>query len=448
MGKPTGFLEDARREAPERDPLARQQDWNDFHGTLSDRSRRKQGGRCMDCGVPFCQAGIVFDGQRLGCPLHNLIPEWNDLTFLGNPERALSRLLKTNCFPEFTSRVCPALCERACVCGMIGEPVTVRDNERAIIDYAFANDLMVPVTPQVRSGKRVAVVGSGPAGLAAAYYLNRRGHSVTVFERDRSPGGLLTYGIPNMKLPKDVVSRRIQLMEQEGVQFQTGQELGVNLKAEVLANEFDLTILCCGAQQPRKLTFPETPQSGVYYALDYLKDAAMAQLGEKPLARSAKGRRVVVVGAGDSAADCIATALRQGCERVSQLIRKPSAYYGGGHDYAHAETTARYGRDIREFETQISHLQLDEQGALTGLTTVCGGTQQDRDADLLIIASGFTGAESAATEALTTLQQLEADCLTAGDMQEGASLVVLAIRSGKKAAAEADRRLMGYTNIR
>lgn len=235
----------------------------------------------MDCGVPFCQAGICFDGQRLGCPLHNLIPEWNDLLWSGNRERALSRLLKTNCFPEFTGRVCPALCERACVCGMIGAPVTVRDNELSIIEYASDNDLVVPQPPVSRSGKRIAVVGSGPAGLSAAFFLNRRGHSVVVFERDRFPGGLLTYGIPAMKLPKNIVRRRIALLD-----------------------------------------------------------------GTDP-ALSAAGKDVVVVGAGDSASDCIATALRQGCRSVLQLIRKPASRYGNRSDYAHEEAEAACGSDIR-----------------------------------------------------------------------------------------------------
>ncbi|MEA4965073.1 MAG: glutamate synthase subunit beta [Oscillospiraceae bacterium] len=446
MGKPTGFLEDTRQEGPQREPLSRVRDWEEFHGALSERSRRRQGGRCMDCGVPFCQAGIVFDGQRLGCPLHNLIPEWNDLVYRGNPERALSRLLKTNCFPEFTSRVCPALCERACVCGMNGEPVTVRDNERAIIDYAFSNDLMAPQPPQVRSGKRVAVVGSGPAGLAAAYYLNRRGHSVTVFERDKTPGGLLTYGIPNMKLPKEVVRRRVRLMELEGVEFRTGCEVGVDVAPEALAESYDLTVLCCGAQEPRRLEFPEKAAHGVCYALDYLKTAAGALLGEAPLSVTAAGKRVVVVGAGDSAADCIATALRQGCKEVAQLIRKPAAFYGGG-DYAHEEATALYGRDIREFETQVTHLRLDADGALAGVVSACGGEEREREAELLILASGFSSSTPSALHAAEALRQCGAEVLTAGDLCGGASLVVLAIAGGKQAAAEADRRLMGYTNI-
>ena len=265
----------------------------------------------MDCGVPFCQAGVTFDGALLGCPLHNLIPEWNDLLWNGNYEGALQRLLKTSPFPEFTARVCPALCEKACVCGRVSQPVTVRENELAIIEYAFENDLMQPMPPAARSDKRIAVVGSGPAGLSAAYYLNRRGHHVTVFERDPLPGGLLTYGIPEMKLPKQIVARRISLLEQEGVVFRTNCCVGRDLSPEALAAEFDLAIFCCGAQQPRPLPFAEA--GGVFYALDYLRASAQALLAQAEPAVTAAGKHVVLVGAGDSASDCISVALRQGC---------------------------------------------------------------------------------------------------------------------------------------
>ena len=447
MGKPTGFLEYERAEDPERGAAERLGDFDSFRGELPERGRRRQGGRCMDCGVPFCQAGITFAGQRLGCPLYNLIPEWNDLVWSGNRERALSRLLKTNCFPEFTGRVCPALCEHACILGMIGKPVTVRDNELSIIEYAFENDLMAPQPPATRSGKRIAVVGSGPAGLACAYYLNRRGHSVTVFERDRTPGGLLSYGIPNMKLPHEVVRRRIRLMEAEGVEFRTGCAVGREQRAEALAEDFDLAVFCCGAQRPREMRFPETPAGGVVYSLEYLRGEAACQLGEGPLSPDAKGKNVVVVGAGDSASDCVATALRQGCRSAAQLIRKPASFYGNRNDYAHEEALAALGRDVRQFETQISHLKLDENGALAGVTAVSGGEERELPAELLILASGFAGCESEALEAEDALRKTGLPVLRAGDMQNGSTLVVLAIADGKRAAAEADRALMGYTNI-
>jgi len=447
LGKPTGFLDYERQEDPEREPCERVRDFAGFHGDLSERSRRRQGGRCMDCGVPFCQAGIQFGGQRLGCPLHNLIPEWNDLVWSGNRERALSRLLKTNCFPEFTGRVCPALCENACILGMIGKPVTIRDNELSIIEYAFDNDLMLPQIPATRSGKRIAVVGSGPSGLACAYYLNRRGHSVTVFERDQTPGGLLTYGIPSMKLPKAVVRRRLDLMAAEGVVFHAGCEVGKDISAEDLAGEFDFAVFCCGAQQPREMHFPEKAESGVLYALDYLRGEVRTLLEEGSLQISAKGKNVVVVGAGDSASDCIATALRQGCRSITQLIRKPAAFYGNRNDYAHEETLALYGCDIRRFETQVSHLRLDENGALTGVTAVCRSEESELPAELLILASGFSGCQAESLAAAEACRSAGLPVLTAGDMDAGSTLVVLAIASGKQAAADADRALMGYTNI-
>jgi glutamate synthase (NADPH/NADH) small chain len=447
VGKPTGFMDYERADNPVRDPLERVRDFDAFHDELSERARRRQGGRCMDCGVPFCQAGITFGGQRLGCPLHNLIPEWNDLVWSGNRERALSRLLKTNCFPEFTGRVCPALCERACVLGMIGQPVTVHDNELSIIEYAFANDLMAPQPPVTRSGKRVAVIGSGPAGLACAYYLNRRGHSVTVFEKDKTPGGLLTYGIPNMKLPKSVVQRRLDLMQAEGVEFCAPCEVGKDVPAEELAKKFDYAVFCCGAQQPRPMKFPEKAKSGVLYSLDFLRGEALEILKEDGPRCTAKGKNVVVVGAGDSASDCVATAVRQGCKSVAQLIRKPASYYGNKNDYAHEETLNLYGRDIRQFETQISHLLLAEDGALRGVTAVCHGEETNLDAELLILASGFTGCPAPSQAAAEALRKTGLGVLTAGDMANGSTLVVLAIADGKRAAAEVDKALMGYTNI-
>ena len=476
MGKPTGFLDYARMDCPARSVEARVADWAPLDLPLSEKNRRRQSGRCMDCGVPFCQAGVTFDGALLGCPLHNLIPEWNDLLWNGNYEGALQRLLKTSPFPEFTARVCPALCEKACVCGRVSQPVTVRENELAIIEYAFENDLMQPMPPAARSDKRIAVVGggaggggpprggghprrppprgggpappgavvgSGPAGLSAAYYLNRRGHHVTVFERDPLPGGLLTYGIPEMKLPKQIVARRISLLEQEGVVFRTNCCVGRDLSPEALAAEFDLAIFCCGAQQPRPLPFAEA--GGVFYALDYLRASAQALLAQAEPAVTAAGKHVVLVGAGDSASDCVSVALRQGCRSLTQLIRKPRTASTEKRDHAHEEAEAVFGADIRHYETQIDSLSCGTDGAVSAVTLRESGEQLP--CDLLLLASGFSGCEAASLEACEAVRQAGIPVLTAGDMASGASLVVLAIASGKQAAARADASLMGYTNI-
>ena len=327
MGKPTGFLEYSRQGNPCQSPLERIKHWNEFHPMLPEEERRKQGARCMECGVPFCQSGVELAGMFTGCPLHNLVPEWNDLIYTENLDQALARLTKTNSFPEFTGRVCPALCEAACTCGLNGNPVTVKENELAIIEAGFASGAMAPQPPRVRTGKRVAVVGSGPAGLAAAQQLNRRGHTVTVLEREDRVGGLLMYGIPNMKLQKEIVARRTGLMAAEGVVFRTSCDVGRDVSARQLLEEYDAVILCCGAKKPRPLPAAEGVD-GAYYAVEFLTSTTRSLL-DSGLAKgtyiNAGGRDVVIVGGGDTGNDCVGTAIRHGCKSVIQLEMMPKA---------------------------------------------------------------------------------------------------------------------------
>lgn len=490
MGKSTGFLDYARQEDGAQPPQERVEHWREFHRELPREARMEQGGRCMDCGVPFCQSGGKFGGQVFGCPLHNLIPEWNDMIWRGNFDHALTRLLKNNNFPEFTGRVCPALCERACACTITGHSaVTIRENELGIIEEGFSKGKMQPRIPAVRSGNRVAVVGSGPAGLACADQLNHRGHSVTVFERDDRIGGLLMYGIPNMKLDKAVVQRRVELMAWEGVEFQTGVEIATKKAAKKLLDDFDCVVLCCGAARPRayEAASPETP--GVSFALPYLK-AATRQLLEPKLENPlhAGGKHVVVIGAGDTSSDCVATAIRQGCKSVLQLIRKPEALIRQNkglwgplpetHDYAVEEASALFGEDPRRYETVLTGIITDEEtGTLTGVKVVgvrwikvdgilmqeeLPGTEQELPADLLLIANGFAGCETGVLDAfglemnqrgnlcmegLDTHKTANERVFTAGDMRRGASLVVWAIAEGRAAAREVDTYLTGYVSL-
>ena len=444
MGKKTGFMEYSRMPHGERPIAERVKDFQEFTLTLSPKERARQGARCMDCGVPFCQAGIVFDGQRMGCPLHNLIPEWNDMVYQGNPEHALSRLLKTAPFPEFTGRVCPALCENGCNCQHVGGSVSIKDNELYIIEYAFQNGLMEPHPPQTRSDKRIAVVGSGPAGLSAAYFLNHRGHSVTVYERDKRPGGLLLYGIPNMKLDASVVARRVALMEAEGVTFKTKVNVGTDVTLEQLTTDYDCVILACGAQKPRPVEF-EGEAKGVYYALDYLKPVVQSQIGERKTAPSAQGKHVVVIGNGNTASDCVATAVRQGCKSVTQIIRKPESAYGPETDYAHAETEELFGKDIRKFSSKVKQVLADKKGNLKSVVLTTDQGEETIPAEMLLIASGFSGTED---ENAALAEAASEKVIVAGDMRMGATLVVLALADGKAAAARADELLMGYTSLK
>ena len=462
MGKPTGFLEYERCENKRRPPLERVRDWEDLYIPVDGERRLQQGARCMNCGVPFCQAGVQFEGNQLGCPLHNLIPEWNDMLMDGNYGHALSRLLKTNNFPEFTGRVCPAFCEQACTCGQYGEAVTVHDNELSIIEYAFANRLMeLRFSPQ-NSGKTVAVIGSGPAGLAVADQLNHRGHSVTVIEKRPLPGGILMYGIPNMKLPKSIVRRRIELMTQEGVSFVCSLDAAEPHIAQRLAGDYDAVVLCCGAEKPRPLGLDTEGISGVVYAMDFLPAAVERQQSATvPDVFSAAGKHVVIVGTGNTASDCVATCLRQGCESVTQLVRRSREDYlspDGSlpQDYAQEEAQALFGKDPRLFSQSISALEADDTGSLCSIVTHSGDRLL---CELLIAATGFAGCR----EDVCAAFGVEADrtvrtehgsyqtsvphIFTAGDMHRGQSLIVHAIAEGRAAAAQVDRFLMGYTNL-
>ena len=461
MGKITGFLEYVRQEVPDRAPAERVHDWEPFRLPLPKQVRQEQGGRCMNCGVPYCQSGIDWEGRTFGCPLHNLIPEWNDMIYAGNPSHALSRLLKTNNFPEFTGRVCPAPCERACICGMYGDSVTIRDNELSIIEDAYAQKAVKRRRPPQWSGKKVAVVGSGPAGLAAADQLNHRGHSVTVIEREERAGGLLTYGIPNMKLPKDVVQRRIELMVDEGVSFVTGLDASVPAVAQRLLADYDAVILCCGAERSRVLDVNmEGISSGIYYGTEFLKAAVERQhFGKTPVVPTAEGRDVVIIGTGDTTSDCVATVLRQGGKSVTQLVRRPEKdYLRNGvlpADYAHQEAQAVTGRDPRRFGVQVKEL-LAENGVLTAVITTDGDVLP---CGLLIAATGFAGCAEEVCRAFgvehdKTVRTAEGGFATsvekvfaAGDMRRGQSLVVWAIAEGRTVAAEVDECLMGYTPL-
>ena len=316
MGKPTGFIDYEREDAKAIEPKERIKNFKEFHIPLSMEKQQIQGARCMNCGVPFCQSGMTIMGMTSGCPLHNLVPEWNDLVYTGNWEQAYNRLKKTNNFPEFTSRVCPALCEAACTCGHWEDPVTCKANEHGIIENAYAKGYAAAKPPRVRTGKKVAIIGSGPAGLAAADQLNKRGHQVTVFERDDRIGGLLMYGIPNMKLEKWVIDRKVDIMKEEGVEFITGVNVGKDVKAAKLLKDYDRVILACGAKNPRDIKAPGRDAKGIYFAVDFLKATTKSLLDSDLKDNnyiSAKGKKVVIIGGGDTGNDCVGTSIRHGC---------------------------------------------------------------------------------------------------------------------------------------
>lgn len=493
MGKPTGFMDFEREENLSSSVSERIKNYKEFHTPLDAEQRRSQAARCMNCGVPFCQNGKPIKGMVSGCPLNNLIPEWNELIYRNKSDEALKRLLMTNNFPEFTSRVCPALCEKACTCGIDSKPVTVRDNEYHVIENGFNSGLMNPQIPAYRSGKKIAVIGSGPSGLAAADTLNKRGHSVTVYERSDRIGGLLMYGIPNMKLEKWVIDRRRKLMEAEGVTFVTNADVGKNVSAEEIKREYDAVILACGASKPRDINANGRDSKGIYFAVDFLK-ATTKSLLDSNLADnnyiSAKDKNVIVIGGGDTGNDCIGTAVRHGCKSVVQLEMMPKLPDTRAEnnpwpqwpmicktDYGQEEAAYLFGSDPRLYETTVKEFISDENGSLSAVKTVklkwttdsetgrktmeeIKDSEQIIPCELCLIAAGFTGSEEYVSQAfgveldkrtnVKTEQGKYAAAekiFTAGDMHRGQSLVVWAVNEGRNAAREVDEYLMGYTNL-
>ena len=479
MGKPTGFLEYERVNNVSTAPLKRIKDFDEFHIPLSEEERRIQGARCMDCGVPFCQSGMMIGGMASGCPLNNLIPEWNDLIYNNNLEEALSRLTKTNSFPEFTSRVCPAPCEAACTCGLNDKPVTIKENENAIIEYGFEKGLIKACPPKVRTDKKIAIIGSGASGLACAASLNKRGHHVTVFERSDRPGGLLMYGIPNMKLEKSVIERRINLMKEEGIVFKTGVNVGVDIKAV----EFDAVVLCCGASHPRNINAPGREAKGIYFAVDFLTRATKHVLNKSfKDFYDAKDKNVIVIGGGDTGNDCVGTSIRMGCKSIMQLEMMPKAPECRREnnpwpewpkilktDYGQEEAIAVFGHDPRLYQTTVKEFIADKTGKLIRVKTVgldssfkeIPDSEKEYPADIVLIAAGFLGSEeyvyndfkvkvTQRTNVLTeagSYKTSEDKVFTAGDMHRGQSLIVWAIREGREVAKEVDKYLLGYTNL-
>ncbi|MCD7808191.1 MAG: glutamate synthase subunit beta [Erysipelotrichaceae bacterium] len=492
MGKINGFLEIDRQNAEALEPLDRIQNFMEFHIPLSEEQQTLQGARCMDCGVPFCQYGQVINGMVSGCPLNNLIPEWNDLVYHGNYEAALKRLLKTSNFPEFTSRVCPALCEKACTCSLNGDAVSVKENEHAIIEYGYEHGLMKPQPPLTRTNHKIAIVGSGPAGLAAADQLNQRGYNVDVYEREDRLGGLLMYGIPQMKIEKDIIDRRIDKMTKEGINFYTNHPIENKKQANKLLKDYDAIVLACGAKQARDIKVPGREASNIYFAVDYLTQVTKSLLnsdfkdGKYP---NANGKNVLIIGGGDTGNDCVGTAIRHGCKSVTQLemMGEPPLERAASNpwpewplvkktDYGQEESIAVFNKDPRIYQTTVKEFILNDKGLVEKAVLVkltpkkengrtmmvpIEGSEQTIDCDLVLIAAGFVGCEKPITKAfgvnLTNRGNVATEenqyatnvekVYTAGDMHRGQSLVVWAIREGREVARNIDKDLMGFTNL-
>lgn len=494
MGKPTGFMDYERQVAKAEDPKSRIKHFHEFKTHLPKKEQQLQGARCMECGVPFCQAGCTLAGMTSGCPLHNLVPEWNDLVYSGNWEQAYKRLKKTNNFPEFTSRVCPALCENACTCGLNGDPVASKENEYAIIEHAYEMGYAHAVVPKQRTGKKVAIIGSGPSGLAVADQLNKRGHLVTVYERSDRVGGLLMYGIPNMKLEKYIIDRKINVMKEEGVTFVTGTDIGRDIKPAKLLKEYDRVVLCCGSSNPRDINVPGRDAEGIYFAVDFLTRNTKSLLDSdlkdgKNI--SAKGKNVIIIGGGDTGNDCVGTCVRHGCKSVTQIEMMPKAPDQRAADnpwpqwpkicktdYGQEEAIAVFGHDPRIYESTVKEFIKDKSGKLKAVKIVglswekdpatgrmsmkeIAGSEKVMDCELVLIAAGFLGAQKYVTEAFgveltdrtnvktakDSFQTNVENVFVAGDMHTGQSLVVKAIRQGRECASEVDKSLMGYTNL-
>ncbi len=486
MGKPTGFMEYERRTAAHNDPAVRIEDFREFKRELDDEARQTQGARCMDCGVPFCQSDF-------GCPVDNLIPEWNDLIYQGKWDEAFYRLMKTNNFPEYTGRVCPAPCEHACVLAINEPAVTIKENEAAIIDRAYDSGLMAPRVPQYRTGKTVAVVGSGPAGLAAADQLNQAGHTVTVYERQDRIGGLLMYGIPNMKLDKELVEKRNGIMAAEGISFRPGVDVGRDISARQLMDSHDAVVLAVGATKPRDLPVPGRELKGVHFAMDFLAANTKSLLDSQHRDGafiSAEGKNVIVIGGGDTGNDCLGTSMRHGCASLTnfELLPKPPSQrteempwptFARTYkmDYGHEEAAAVFGKDPREYSILTKEFVGDDQGNLTAVRTVrvewikepgsrprfeeIPGSEEEWPADLVLLAMGFLGPEDYIAEELGVERDERSNIkaeyeqfatsvpglFATGDARRGQSLVVWAIKEGRGAAREVDRYLMGRTNL-
>lgn len=490
MGKATGFLDIDRQASREIEPAKRIKNFNEFHKPLSRDEQSRQGARCMDCGVPFCQNGKIIQGMTSGCPLNNLIPEWNDLIYHKNYKAAFKRLLKTNNFPEFTSRVCPALCEAACTCGLNGDAVTVRENEQGIIETAYASHWIQPKPPMNRIDKKIAIIGSGPAGLAAADQLNKRGYQVTVYERDDRIGGLLMYGIPQMKLEKSIIDRKIAIMEKEGIIFKTNYGIENKKQANQIMKQYDRVVLACGSRKPRDIDVPGRDAKGIYFAVDYLtkitKSLLNSDLADHTFVET-KNKKVLVIGGGDTGNDCVGSAIRLGCQSIIQLemMPEPPATRLDSNpwpewprvkktDYGQNEAIAIFGNDPRIYQTTVKEFIKDDKGQLKQAILISlqpkqqngrirmvpiKGSEKIIDVDIVLIAAGFLGTEDHVLKAFDlkitangrvedqNYQTNNEKVYVAGDMRRGQSLVVWAIREGREVARAIDEDLMGYSNL-
>lgn len=493
MGNHTGFMQYERKAQPERKPMERIRDWNDYTAPIHDKDAQIQGARCMSCGVPTCHVGMEINGVTTGCPLNHLIPEWNHLVYEGKWREALDRAHAKNNFPEFTGIACPAPCEGACVLGISDPPVAIRSIERAIVEKGFEEGWITPNPPKFRTGKKVAIVGSGPTGLAAAAQLNQAGHYVTVFERDDRVGGLLTYGIPEMKLSYQVVKRRVDILEQEGVTFKTNTEVGKDISVKVLKSEFNAIILATGATVHRNIEVEGNQLKGVHFAMDFLHQNTKSLL-DSNLSNdqyiSAEGKDVIVIGGGDTGTDCLATAIRHNCKSLTQFdiyekkgkerddATNPWPQYPIIHrvEYGHKEAASSLGKDPRAFAVMTTKFVGDESGRIKEVHTInvrnkiengkkvreeIKGTEKVWPADLVLIAIGFTGPEQYLLDQLnlernnnSTVKAAYGEYKTnvdgvfsAGDMRRGQSLIVWAIHEGREVAKECDKYLMGESDL-